>query len=597
MKWWEERKHLLVREKSKIDENFPANDFSFEVREGHLWLTGTLLDFFKFECRYPPSYPSALPDIFPKDRSASWIPKHQYVKEGRFCLDIREKSWSSRLTGADIIKSLRALLIAEGVRLTTKSQKLIVYEEPEPTELDRLQRNKRCVIPSDLEFPTKNSFGAMNYVYRFKANTFMIVTTSISDGQKERESSSAKKIWLRDSVSTRQKGLWVRVTEADLSNLLNFSECQQFLEFLNDREKIAAGFDLEAYFGENPYWRFLIIYDQDPSKSFLLNCNIDQKDISRFGTYFFDLKLLSDRLPNKEDYQQLNKKTVTIIGCGTGGSRDAEYLVKAGVGKIVLIDDDILKTENVLRHACQLDDLGIEKVYAVNDKLLKINPDTVITPLRKHLDVIDSTTDNAIKGSDLVVVATASNEELFNEYTFLRGIPAIYSKVYPMGFGGEVIRIIPGVTPCFECSHYYKEVLIEEQWPEKRFPEYKSVSYDENVNGTRFPLPALAVDSDFISLITVKMALEVLVAEDIKGVNSAHIRLWGNEKEWIFDTRFQCISIEKGKMQSIPNCIVCHGDGIIEQDLGKTNDQIDAEYEALMSQMKSETDEANAGDD
>ena len=86
MRWWEKRKHLLVREKSRIDEEFPNNDFAFEVRGEELWITGTLLDFFGYECRYPPSYPSDLPDIFPKNRSSKWVPRHQYVKGGRFCL-------------------------------------------------------------------------------------------------------------------------------------------------------------------------------------------------------------------------------------------------------------------------------------------------------------------------------------------------------------------------------------------------------------------------------------------------------------------------------------------------------------------------------
>ena len=51
MRWWEERKHLLVREKERIDEAFPKNEFSFEVRGEELWITGTILDFFEYECK------------------------------------------------------------------------------------------------------------------------------------------------------------------------------------------------------------------------------------------------------------------------------------------------------------------------------------------------------------------------------------------------------------------------------------------------------------------------------------------------------------------------------------------------------------------
>ena len=149
MPWWENRKHILVREKAKIEEAFPDNNFNFEIRDNHLWITGTLLNFFEFECRYPKSYPTAIPDIFPKNRSSKWIPKHQYVKEGRFCLNIREKSWSSRLTAANIIKSLETLLVAEYVRLKEKirqSKKLMLIEQ----ELDLARRIQQSNIPIEL---------------------------------------------------------------------------------------------------------------------------------------------------------------------------------------------------------------------------------------------------------------------------------------------------------------------------------------------------------------------------------------------------------------------------------------------------------------
>ena len=299
---------------------------------------------------------------------------------------------------------------------------------------------------------------------------------------------------------------------------------------------------------------------------------------------------------HKDNYEFLRKKKVSIVGCGSGGSKDAEYLVKSGVGRIVLIDDDTLQTENILRHSCQLDDLSIEKVYAVKNMLRKINPFVDVQTLRQNLDVIDTKTDELIRDSDLIIVATASNEELFNEYAFSRGIPAIYSKVYPMGFGGEIIRIIPGLTPCFECSHYFKEVLIQEAMPDAVFPEYDTVSYDVLSGGTQISVPALAVDSDFISLINVKMSLELLIEKDIKNLkNSPHIRLWGNKEEWIFNQAYESITIENDNVKSIKNCIICHGDAVIENELDKTTDQISAEHEEIISHIKSTIHEKKNG--
>lgn len=592
MRWWEERKHLLVREKERIDEAFPKNEFSFEVRGEELWITGTILDFFEYECKYPLSYPSAPPDIFPKNRSSKWVRKHQYKKEGRFCLDIREKTWCSRLTAADIIKSVQTLLIAEGIREITKSDKLLVYEEPEPTRIDRLLRYKKCVLPSDLSFPEDHNYGRINYVYQWNPETYRLIITDVFEEENKQESTLAKQIWLEDALRTKYKGLWVRVNKDQFIELILMDDAQAILKKINEYAVFAETFSVEEYFGKGSQWKFLVFTNEYPKLPFLLEYNSEKQTISKYGTYILDINQLATRMPNKDNYEFLRKKKVSIIGCGSGGSKDAEYLVKSGVGRIVLIDDDTLQTENILRHSCQLDDLSIEKVYAVKNMLRKINPFVDVQTLRQNLDVIDTKTDELIRDSDLIILATASNEELFNEYAFPRGIPAIYSKVYPMGFGGEIIRIIPGLTPCFECSHYFKEVLIQEWKPDAEFPEYDTVSYDVLSDGTQIPLPALAVDSDFISLIGVKMALEVLIEKDLENLaNSTHIRLWGNNKEWIFNQEYQCISIANDKIKSIPNCIVCHGDSVIEKELGKSEDEIEREYTEIFSRLKSSVNE------
>lgn len=596
MRWWEKRKHLLVREKSRIDEKFSNNDFSFEVRDDELWITGTILDFFKFELRYPPCYPSGLPNIFPKNRSSKWVPRHQYVNGGRFCLNIREKTWCSRLTAAEIIMSLSVLLLAEGIRLTKGDKDLLVYEEPEPTIFERAARYIKCVLPSDLEFPQNESYGRFNYIYKFTSNTCRFVITDILDGEDEVESPAVKKVWLTDIIHRKYKGLWVKLEKNKLRAVLLLDEPEKLFEYLKNQEIIPTELSLPEYLGEDSDFKILALESDQHTPAFFIECNIKKNTVTKWGTYLVDLKNLADRIPNKENYEHLKGKKVTIIGCGSGGSKDAEYLAKSGVGTIVLIDDDILKTENILRHSCLLPDLSIGKVYAVEDKLKKINPDIEIQTLRKNLDIIDTHTDKLMHDSDLIIVATASDEELFNEYAFSHGIPAIYSKVYPMGFGGEIIRVIPGVTPCFECSHYFKEAIIKEAKPDAKFPEIETVSYDTLADGTQISVPALAVDSDFISLINVKMALELLIEKDIENLkNSPHIRLWGNKEEWIFNQAYESITIENDNVKSIKNCIICHGDAVIENELDKTPDQISADHEEIISHIKSTVHEEKNG--
>ena len=273
MRWWETRKHILVREKVRIDEVFPDNDFTFEIRGDELWILGTLLGFFQFECKYPPSYPSAPPDIFPKDRSSKCVPKHQYVKEGRFCLDIREKTWSSRLTAADIIKSLQTLLIAEGIRKLTKSDKLLVYEEPEPTMIEGLLRYKRCVLPSDLPLPENQNYGRISYVYQWKSETFRLIITDIFEGDNKRESALAKKIWLEDALRTKYKGLWIRVNKDQFIELLLIDDAQAFFKSLSNYALFAEDFGFEEYFGKGSHWKLIVFTREYPNLPFFLDYN------------------------------------------------------------------------------------------------------------------------------------------------------------------------------------------------------------------------------------------------------------------------------------------------------------------------------------
>jgi molybdopterin/thiamine biosynthesis adenylyltransferase len=594
VRWWEVRKHVLVREKSRIDSEFPNNDFSFRIKGNSLWITGTLLNFFEFECKYSDSYPFSPPDIYPKDRSTKWVLKHQFVKDGRFCLNIREKTWNSSLSAADIIKSLETLLVAEDIRKITKEDKLIVYEEDEPTKLQKMFKKILCVVPTDIQFPPDKSFGILRYFYLVKHDTYRVVITSVMHGEKQIESSLAKMIWKAESFSSEYRGLWIRTSLDIIVEILLIPEFDKLNQFLSDKGIIPNEKSLNDFIGKSSYIHLLLFDQKYPGHYFYLACNVEKNKNEPYGTYLMNSKEIFDRIPNKGNYEILSNRKVTIIGCGSGGSKVAKYLAKAGVGKFVLIDDDILTSQNVIRHACQLDDIGFEKVYAVKDKLQKVNPEVLVEPIVKRAYVIDSFLEEKIKDSNIIIVATASNEEIFNEYAYNLGIPAIYSKVYPLGFGGEVLRIIPTVTPCFECAHYLKENLITEQFKDAIFPDSGTVSYDQTHDGQQIPLPALAVDADFIALITSKMALEVLTAGDYEIFKDVpNVILWGNRKEWIFDQDYQCLKFGNRNLKSLENCIVCHGDEVIEKELGKTRRQIEEEYEEILSNLSRENGESN----
>ncbi len=72
--------------------------------------------------------------------------------------------------------------------------------------------------------------------------------------------------------------------------------------------------------------------------------------------------------------QILSKCTVGIAGAGGLGSNCAVALVRAGLGKLIIADFDVVSDSNLNRQFYFRDQIGMKKVKALADNLLRINP-------------------------------------------------------------------------------------------------------------------------------------------------------------------------------------------------------------------------------
>lgn len=73
--------------------------------------------------------------------------------------------------------------------------------------------------------------------------------------------------------------------------------------------------------------------------------------------------------------EKLAKATVGIAGCGGLGSNAAVALVRAGVGRLILADHDVVEASNLNRQHYFQEDIGKKKVEALAAHLKAINPD------------------------------------------------------------------------------------------------------------------------------------------------------------------------------------------------------------------------------
>ena len=158
-----------------------------------------------------------------------------------------------------------------------------------------------------------------------------------------------------------------------------------------------------------------------------------------------------ERLLGKDALQHLAGQTVAIAGLGSGGGFVAESLAMSGVGRFVLIDDDVLEEANVARHVGDLRDVGRPKVAVVADLIHARNPRAQVTAIQgrieDHLEALD--------GVDLVVSGVDGErvKYLINRACLARGLTAVYAGVYERGEGGDVVVIRPTdpASPCYAC--------------------------------------------------------------------------------------------------------------------------------------------------
>ena len=114
-------------------------------------------------------------------------------------------------------------------------------------------------------------------------------------------------------------------------------------------------------------------------------------------------------LLGEEAIAKLNSSYVALFGLGGVGSYAAEALARAGIGKILLIDNDKVSKSNINRQLCALQStVGRYKADVIAERLLDINPDIIIEKrydfvLPENIDTFDfSSFDYVIDAIDTV---------------------------------------------------------------------------------------------------------------------------------------------------------------------------------------------------
>ena len=88
----------------------------------------------------------------------------------------------------------------------------------------------------------------------------------------------------------------------------------------------------------------------------------------------------------KEGLEKLKKANVLIVGVGGVGSFAAEFIARAGIGNITIVDGDIVDITNINRQLPALHStVGLSKIDVVGNRLLDINPELHLNKIQEFL--------------------------------------------------------------------------------------------------------------------------------------------------------------------------------------------------------------------
>lgn len=147
---------------------------------------------------------------------------------------------------------------------------------------------------------------------------------------------------------------------------------------------------------------------------------------------------------------RLLQSKVLLIGAGGLGCPLALYLAAAGVGRLGLVDDDVVDLSNLQRQVLYgSDDVGRPKVEVARERIRALNPDVQVDLFQTRLD--SSNALEIFEDYDVIVDGTDNfpTRYLSNDACVLLGKPNVYGSI--LRFDGQASVFDAREGPCYRC--------------------------------------------------------------------------------------------------------------------------------------------------
>jgi adenylyltransferase/sulfurtransferase len=163
----------------------------------------------------------------------------------------------------------------------------------------------------------------------------------------------------------------------------------------------------------------------------------------------FDRQL---RIPEiaPEGQKRIENARVLVVGCGALGAPVIAYLASAGVGRLTLVDGDVVELSNLNRQILFADaDLGLPKAERACAFARNLDPVIQAEPVVDRFSVHNGRA--LVRAHDLVVDCTDAlpSKYLVHDASVLERVPLIHGAV--TAFSGQVLVVPAGGRPCLRC--------------------------------------------------------------------------------------------------------------------------------------------------
>lgn len=440
--------------------------------------------------RFPETFPHSPPSIRPRDDQARWS-IHQFGEGGDLCLEYRPDNWSPELMAWQMVES---------------AHRLLQGENPAPNEHARVASAHRITEGQRL----RTAFSRLPLTRALEERLGQLLPGAEVRGSSVYYLTEDNLVRFITGLEFPDEDPWA---DPDVPTMLGSEtwKARTYVRRLAAHETLPSTVSyVEFSAGAEPLgWQatdqLLVALKGDAIHAY-----------QTFDDYVAPVSVIravpvASRL--SDEHCLLADKRVAILGCGSMGSKIATMLARSGVKKFDLVDDDILSSDNLVRHDLDWREVGQHKVMALANRIRRVRPGADVRVRTQQLAGQESSRSaetilSRLAECDLIVDATANAAagNVLSGFTQATHIPLVWAEVFGGGVGGLIARHRPGIEPPVPLMRR----AIENWFAERgAAPEPQVDNYERT--GEQRPMVADDADVTTIAANMARMAIDVLL--------------------------------------------------------------------------------------